>query len=60
MARLSKTERDQFQRVSREQPQPRRWVPCSPAGYLAFASFAARFSPVAKPKLMTDGKHWKL
>lgn len=60
MARLSDTERDQFQRVNREPPPPRWWVPCSPSGYLAFASFAARFSPVGRPKFITDGKHWKL
>lgn len=60
MARLSKTEREQFQQVRPVRAQAGRGMQHSPEAYLAFATFAARFAPASKPKLITGGMHWKL
>jgi hypothetical protein len=59
-ARLNETERAQLRQAIDSRPQPRAPAQRSFADYLAFATFASRFIPQAKPKLIRGGAHWKL
>lgn len=61
MARLSKTEKRQLAAATKRRSAQRAPVapPLSPRAYLEFATFAARFGPVAKP-VRFSGDEWKL
>jgi hypothetical protein len=60
MARLTPSERAQFQRISRDTSRLVRSAQLPMADYLDFLRFVVRFAPVTRSKLITGGEHWKL
>jgi hypothetical protein len=60
MARLSDTERRQLKQASPDRIPVRLARVVSVLEYIAFATFAARFARVNRPKFISGGEHWKL
>ena len=60
MIRLGKREGMQLKQGAKRLGSRPRWIARPLGEYLAFLAFAVRFAPVAKPKCIAGGDHWKL
>jgi hypothetical protein len=63
MARVTRLEAEQSKQAVKGCAMAKRYPTRSPAEYLEFVTFAARFSagqPAIKRPFITKGEHWKL